>query len=76
MIQTFRRMPLGYCLKSQGLTVADLDYVIFYDKPVLKFERLLETYLTTAPKGFTSYAKALPLWLKHKLWILTRLRMN
>jgi len=58
-----------FCLASQGLTVKDLDYVVFYDKPVLKFERLLETYLTTAPKGFTSYAKALPLWLKHKLWI-------
>ncbi|MCB0320445.1 MAG: carbamoyltransferase [Bdellovibrionales bacterium] len=58
-----------YCLESQGLRVSDLDYVVFYDKPILKFERLLETYLTTAPKGFTSYAKALPLWLKHKLWI-------
>ena len=46
-----------------------MDYVVFYDKPVLKFERLLETYLTTAPQGFVSYAKAMPLWLKHKLWI-------
>ena len=59
----------AYCLSSQGLKIEDVDYVVFYDKPVLKFERLLETYLTTAPKGFTSYAKALPLWLKHKLWI-------
>jgi carbamoyltransferase len=58
-----------YCLSSQGLQIEDVDFVVFYDKPVLKFERLLETYLTTAPKGFTSYAKALPLWLKHKLWI-------
>jgi carbamoyltransferase len=58
-----------YCLSSQNLSVEDVDFVVFYDKPVLKFERLLETYLTTAPKGFTSYAKALPLWLKHKLWI-------
>lgn len=58
-----------YCLDSQGLKVDDLDYVVFYDKPILKFERLLNTYLTTAPSGFTSYAKALPLWLKHKLWI-------
>lgn len=58
-----------FCLKSHGLEVSDIDYVVFYDKPVLKFERLLETYLTTAPQGFTSYAKALPLWLKHKLWI-------
>ncbi len=65
----FPRNAASYCLKSQGLESKDLDYVVFYDKPVLKFERLLETYLTTAPKGFTSYAKSLPLWLKHKLWI-------
>ncbi|RMG39606.1 MAG: hypothetical protein D6719_12950 [Candidatus Dadabacteria bacterium] len=58
-----------YCLASQNLSIDQIDYVVFYDKPVLKFERLLETYLTTAPKGFTSYARALPLWLKHKLWI-------
>ena len=58
-----------FCLDSAGITSKELDYVVFYDKPVLKFERLLETYLTTAPKGFTSYAKAMPLWLKHKLWI-------
>jgi carbamoyltransferase len=65
----FPRNAVKYCLDSQKLKVSDLNYVVFYDKPVLKFERLLETYLTTAPKGFTSYAKALPLWLKHKLWI-------
>jgi carbamoyltransferase len=59
----------NFCLEFAGITAKDLDYVVFYDKPVLKFERLLETYLTTAPKGFTSYAKAMPLWLKHKLWI-------
>src|SRR5262245_53521442 len=65
----FPKNAVKYCLESQKLKVSDLNYVVFYDKPVLKFERLLETYLTTAPKGFTSYAKALPLWLKHKLWI-------
>lgn len=65
----FPNKAVEYCLSSQGLKIGDIDYVVFYDKPVLKFERLLETYLTTAPKGFTSYAKALPLWLKHKLWI-------
>jgi carbamoyltransferase len=59
----------AYCLSSQGLTIKDVDYVAFYDKPLLKFERILETYLATAPEGFTSYAKAMPLWLKHKLWI-------
>jgi carbamoyltransferase len=65
----FPRNAAEYCLRSQGLTVKDLDYVVFYDKPILKFERILETYLTTAPKGLVSYAKALPLWIKHKLWI-------
>ncbi len=65
----FPRKASEYCLSSQKLTVKDIDYVAFYDKPLLKFERILNSYLTTAPKGFTSYAKALPLWLKEKLWI-------
>ena len=65
----FPRNAVQYCLDSQGLKIQDVNYVVFYDKPVLKFERLLDTYLTTAPQGFMSYAKALPLWLKHKLWI-------
>ncbi len=65
----FPRNAVKFCLESEHLKVTDLDYVVFYDKPVLKFERLLETYLTTAPQGFTSYAKSMPLWLKHKLWI-------
>jgi carbamoyltransferase len=65
----FPKHASAYCLKSQGLTIKDIDYVAFYDKPILKFERLLETYLATAPSGFTSYARAMPLWLKHKLWI-------
>ncbi len=65
----FPRNAAQYCLREAGIEVGDLDFVVFYDKPVLKFERLLETYLTTAPQGFSSYAKALPLWLKQKLWI-------
>lgn len=65
----FPKFASQFCLKEGGISVSDLDYVVFYDKPVLKFERLLETYLTTAPQGFTSYARAMPLWLKHKLWI-------
>ncbi|MCB0310284.1 MAG: carbamoyltransferase [Bdellovibrionales bacterium] len=70
----FPKHAADFCLKSQGLKAGDLDYVVFYDKPLLKFERLLNTYLTTAPAGFTSYAKALPLWLKHKLWIPDTIR--
>ncbi|HMO02425.1 MAG TPA: carbamoyltransferase [Oligoflexia bacterium] len=65
----FPAQASAYCLREGGITVDQLDYVVFYDKPLLKFERLLQTYLHTAPSGFTSYAKAMPLWLKHKLWI-------
>lgn len=65
----FPKHAAEYCLTSQKLQISDIDYVVFYDKPLLKFERLLNTYMTTAPQGFTSYAKALPLWLKQKLWI-------
>lgn len=58
-----------YCLKEAGLSVGQLDYVGFYDKPLLKFERLLETYLDYAPAGFPSFLKAMPLWMKEKLWM-------
>ena len=70
----FPRMAVDYCLQEAGLTIEDIDYVSFYDKPLLKFERLLETYLSTSPKGFTSYARAMPLWLKEKLWIPDAIR--
>ncbi len=56
-----------YCLKEAGLTPDQIDYVGFYDKPLLKFERLLETYLAYAPAGFGSFLKAIPVWLKEKL---------
>ena len=65
-----------YCLKEGGITVEDLDYVGFYDKPLLKFERILYTYLATFPKSFPSFMKALPLWLTEKLWIPTQIRRN
>lgn len=58
---------IEYCLKEAGLTPQDIDYVGFYDKPFLKFERLLETYLAYAPQGFSSFLSALPLWLRQKL---------
>jgi len=59
----------GYCLSEAKLNANDLDYVGFYDKPLLKFDRLLETYLDYAPSGFSSFLKALPLWMKEKLWM-------
>ncbi len=64
------RFPLDaaqYCLDEAGLTAADLDFVGFYDKPFLTFERMLETYLAFAPAGFPSFLKAMPAWLKTKL---------
>ena len=63
----FPRRAVEYCLSEGGLTPAQLDYVGFYDKPVLKFERLLETYLAFAPAGFASFAASMPVWLRDKL---------
>ncbi len=66
------RFPAGaiaYCLREGNITAADIDYVCYYDKPLLTFERLMETYLAYAPRGIRSFAKALPLWLHHKLHI-------
>jgi len=59
---------IKYCLSEGGISAKDLDYVAFYDKPFIKFERLLESYLAYAPKGITSFIKAMPVWLKQKLW--------
>lgn len=63
----FPKHAVAYCLKEAGLTSAQLDHVVFYEKPLLKFERLLETHVATAPFGFRSFLKAMPLWLHQKL---------
>ncbi|HOW28604.1 MAG TPA: carbamoyltransferase N-terminal domain-containing protein, partial [Elusimicrobiota bacterium] len=60
---------VNYCLKEGGISANDLDLVAFYDKPLVKFIRILQTYLAYAPIGFSSFIKAIPLWLKEKLWI-------
>jgi carbamoyltransferase len=65
----FPTNAITYCLNSAGITGADLDYVAFYDKPFIKFERLLESYLAYAPSGIMSFWKAMPVWIKQKLWI-------
>src|SRR5262249_367944 len=65
----YPRHAVEYCLKAGGVTLPDIDYVAFYDKPFLKFERLLETYLTFSPRGFSSFRMALPLWLREKLFL-------
>jgi len=65
----FPMNAINYCLEEANLSINDIDYVAFYDKPFLKFERILETYLTFAPKGIRSFIKAMPLWIKEKLWL-------
>ncbi|MBI5612236.1 MAG: carbamoyltransferase [Gammaproteobacteria bacterium] len=64
----FPEHALRYCLETAGLTLADVDQVVFYDKPFLKFERLLETYVAFAPSGLRSFVAAMPVWLKEKLF--------
>ncbi|HUF63512.1 MAG TPA: carbamoyltransferase [Verrucomicrobiales bacterium] len=67
--ESFPRHAVEYCLREAGIGEAELDYVVYYEKPLLKFERLLETYLGYAPAGFRSFCRAIPLWLKHKLFL-------
>ena len=60
---------ISFCLCEAGISLRQVDYVVFYDKPLVKFERLLETYLAYAPKGFRSFLQAMPIWLKEKLYL-------
>jgi carbamoyltransferase len=64
----FPHHAIGYCLAEAGIAADELDHVVFYDKPFLKFERLLETYIAMAPRGFRSFKMSIPLWLKEKLF--------
>jgi len=70
----FPGAAVAYCLEAAGLAASQLDSVAFYDKPWLKFERLLETYLAFAPQGLPSFCKAMPLWLRQKLWMENLIR--
>ena len=70
----FPANAVQYCLQQAGLSNDDLDYVVFYEKPFVKFERLLETYLMYAPSGFRSFVMAIPVWLKEKLFINRQIR--
>lgn len=67
---------IAYCLSEGNVRAQDLDFVAFYDKPLLKFERILQTYFAYAPAGFSSFLMAMPLWLKEKLWIPDLIRKN
>src|SRR2546427_10635092 len=71
---SFPAHAVEYCLRAGGITTADLAFVGFYDKPLLKFERILDTYLGVAPRGFLSFLKAAPVWLKEKLFMDRQLR--
>jgi carbamoyltransferase len=71
---SFPRHAIQYCLQAAGITPARLAYVGFYDKPLLKFERMLETYLSVAPRGFRQFRLAGPVWMKEKLFIEGELR--
>ena len=70
----FPKNALEYCLQEAGIALGDVDYVAFYDKPFLKFERLLETYVAFAPRGFESFRMAVPVWLREKLFLKDLLR--
>jgi len=72
----FPKHAVDYCLREAGLQPEDLDYVVFYDKPLLKFERLLETFLAFAPQGLRSFMMAMPLWLKTKLHLPREIRKS
>ena len=73
---SFPKEAVEFCLQEAGISVADLDYVGFYDKPFVKFERILETYLSIAPKGLRQFLSAMPVWLKEKIWTRSNIRVN
>ncbi|MDQ1351603.1 MAG: carbamoyltransferase [Acidobacteriota bacterium] len=72
----FPHKAIAYCLEEAGIQPSQLDYVVFYDKPFIKFERILETYLQYAPIGIQSFIKAMPLWIKQKLWMKNLIQEN
>jgi carbamoyltransferase len=70
----FPENAIRFCLEKNALSLTDIDHIVFYDKPLLKFERLLETYVSYAPKGFGSFLMSMPVWLKEKLYLKTLLK--
>lgn len=72
--QNFPSHAIQSCLEIAGIPAENLDFVTFYDKPFIKFERLLTTYLATTPHGFESFLTAIPAWLKHKLWLKSEIK--
>ena len=74
--ESFPRNAIQFCLKEGGLGAHQIDSIVFYDKPILKFERLLDTYLSYAPRGFRSFVTSMPVWLKEKLYLKRTLRQE
>ncbi len=70
----FPRNAINYCLREGGITTAELNYVAFYEKPFVKFDRILHSYLAYAPRGIHSFLKAIPLWIKDKIWMKAELQ--
>ena len=66
---SFPKLAVEYCLREAGITIEQVTHVAFYEKPFLKFDRILHTYLATAPAGIKSFLKAIPLWIKDKIWM-------
>ena len=72
--ERFPDNAIAYCLREGGLTTAELDYVAFYEKPFVKFDRILHSYLAYAPRGIHSFLKAIPVWIKDKIWMKSELQ--
>ena len=65
---SFPHHSINYCLEDSNINLSDVDYIIFYEKPLLKFERLIETQISNSPFGFFSFKKSIPIWIKEKLF--------
>lgn len=72
----FPSQAIQFCLKHAGISINDVEHIVFYDKPLLKFERLLESYIAFAPKGFRSFSLSMPIWLREKLFLKSLLQEN
>ena len=70
----FPKNAISYCLKTNNLSINDIDSVVYYEKPLLTFERLLETYLGSAPRGLRSFIAAMQVWVKEKLFLKSELK--
>jgi carbamoyltransferase len=70
----FPLQAINYCLSKANIALVEIDYIVFYDKPMLKFERLLQSYLDFAPKGLRSFIRSMPIWLKQKLLLKAELK--